>query len=232
MNRETLIAGKLFNLLNSIKDKGNDALQEVKLFAQDNLSFRHIICESILNKLEISKGLSKMNCYYAIDIILKQVGQPYISLLEPVLLARFPVDLASLQETPELRSKLLILFLSWEGLLSTNTLKKIVGDFYFQHSGEDLYPTLSQENIAALRAFYRSRGLKGEILESMKKYSEQKARLAMENVARQVKAREIAQLSLNNSIPNPSSYRIKKRELVSRVVLLRTYLSRLVRLKM
>ena len=129
MIKDQQIVTKMFSLLNRLKVEERRILDEIRIFVGKNQKNKEIIVQSLIEQLNLSKGLMRLRCYFVIDIILKNYKN-YHLLLEKELIKRFAKDLASFEKSKELKVKMLKVFLSWEQTISISALKKMISEYY------------------------------------------------------------------------------------------------------
>lgn len=133
MSRLRQVLDEYTVILNTIKQNDIKIFQKISKFCEENIFYAEQIVAVTMAKLSMTHPNKKINLYYAIDFVLKTVGEDYKSLFEKKLLDHFPRDMTQIALTGKGKKKeFLFLFLSWETCLSLKYLKAILKSYYEQ----------------------------------------------------------------------------------------------------
>lgn len=130
MSRLQEIEFSFKNLLRLIVQNDKKIFQEIANFAHSYVFLAEKIANMTMAKLATTDARARINLYYAIDSIVKNVGGKYIGIFESRLLRHFPDDFASAKNMPKVKKEYLILFLSWEAIFSKDVLKKMLSIYF------------------------------------------------------------------------------------------------------
>lgn len=197
MSRLRQVLDQYSVLLDSIKQNDIKVFQKISQFCEDNIFYADQIAAVTMAKLSLTPPEKKIYLYYAIDFVLKTVGDNYKKLFEKKLQDHFPKDMTQIARTGKGKQKeFLFLFLSWETCLNLKYLRSILKTYYeltqdvsksivslTKFGLKDLIKCLSQEDINKIKAFYIESNTKGELLSLMKKYSRAKSKLKSQTEA-------------------------------------------------
>ena len=123
--------------LDKVKEGNDSVYNSIPLFAENNSSHADIIVKLTYARIQNLTDRSsedqqdlRVRYYYVLDAILKKLRLKYQRSIEEIVLPNFERDLKSATTSPDNLKALLIMFTSWEGYLSLNSLLACLKRFY------------------------------------------------------------------------------------------------------
>ena len=142
MSRLRQVQVELTTLLSKITQNDRKVFETIAIFCEENIYYSEQITAITMSRLGMTDPSQKINFYYAIDSIIKNVRGEYVQLFEHKLTQHFPRDMHTVGlRSTTLKKKYLILFLSWEACLNIATLRKML-EIYYKIS-HDVSPCLN-----------------------------------------------------------------------------------------
>lgn len=106
------------------------------------------------------------------------MNDPYRNLLEDKILPQFYKDLNSLKTRSQIKD-FLILFLTWEGYIKTDSLKQFIDYYHKEHPDDHLIKYFDDQTISNIEKYFKDKNLNqkndfrypctGELLNHIKK---------------------------------------------------------------
>lgn len=134
----TLPMRETFNsLLEKVKTDDNSVYTQIPLFAENHPEHAKEIVSLIYRRIKnLDKSPSpqanevRIKYYYVLDAILKKKMPRYIKAFEEIVLPYFGDEMVKARLHPTLLVQLVVLFATWEGLLSMKFLNENLMKFY------------------------------------------------------------------------------------------------------